>query len=53
MNPSKIINNTSNSSFMKKIALEKGWNKAERFAKVSEYITSGSKLSIVDWMKSA
>lgn len=52
MNATKIINNTSNSLSVKKIALEKGWNKADRFAKVAEYVTSGSKLSIGEWLRS-
>lgn len=53
MNAVKIITNTSNSINVKKIASEKGWDKAERFAKVQEYVFSGSKLSISEWLKNA
>lgn len=53
MNATKIINNTSNSLAIKKIALAKGWDKADRVQKVTEYVYSGSKLNIIEWMNEA
>ncbi len=53
MNAAKIISNTANSLSVKKFAREKGWTKSETIQKVTEYIYSGSKLSMYEWMKNA
>lgn len=53
MNATKIITNTTNSLGVKKIAKEKGWTKAESFQKVFDYVHSGSKLNIIEWLNNA
>lgn len=53
MNADKIIKNTANSLGMKKSAAEKGWSKAETIQKVTDYVYSGTKLNIYEWMKNA
>ena len=53
MNAAKIIANTANSLSVKKFAKENGWTKADRIQKVTDYVYSGSKLSMYEWMKNA
>ena len=50
MNAVKIISNTANILWVKKIAKEKGWTKEETFDHVWSYVHSGSKLSIGEWL---
>lgn len=53
MKAAKIIANNANSLSVKKFAKEKGWTKADRIQKVRDYVYSGSKLSMYEWMKNA
>lgn len=53
MNAARIIANAANSLSVKKFAREKGWTKAESVQKVTDYVYSGSKLSMYEWMKNA
>ena len=53
MNAAKIIANNANSLSVIKFAREKGWTKAKTVKKVTDYVYSGSKLSMYEWMKNA
>lgn len=49
----KVVTNTVNGIFMKKVSLEKGWTKQESANKVVEFLTCGKNVSIKEFMKNA
>lgn len=47
----KVIKATVNSLFMKAVMRRKGWTEQDAAAKVTEWLTNGSKLSMLDYVE--
>lgn len=46
----KVIANTVNGMFMKRVMAEKGWTKQEAAYQVSAFLTCGQRVSLADFM---
>jgi hypothetical protein len=46
----KVINNYANSIAMKKIINKKGWSKQDAVYALADYVTSGSKVSVYEFL---